>query len=109
VCRSASGGVRAYVVYGAAMTPNPKRPVRPKASEVVDGVTIKYHAGGKTVWSKGRVKDGEPVGYWEWYRPDGTLKRSGHFDSGTPVGEWTTYDPKGAPYKVTKKGPIGAT
>lgn len=40
-------------------------PVKPKKSEVVDGYTIKYHAGGKTRWSKGKVKDGKPDGYWE--------------------------------------------
>ncbi len=38
----------------------------------------KYHASGKTIWSKGKVKKGEPQGYWEWYRIDGTLKRSGY-------------------------------
>ena len=77
-----------------------------KESEVIDGYTIKYHAGGKTVWSKGKVKEGKPDGYWEWYRADGTLKRSGHFEGGVPVGEWTTYDQTGAVYKVTKKKPV---
>ena len=80
--------------------------MRSKESEVIDGYTIKYHASGKTVWSKGKVKDEQPEGYWEWYRPDGTLKRSGHFEKGVPVGEWTTYDQKGSVYKVTKKKPI---
>ncbi len=47
--------------------------------------------------------DGQPVGYWEWYRPDGTLKRSGHFEKGEPVNEWTTYDQNGKVYKVTNK------
>ena len=41
------------------------------------GFTIKFHANGKTVWSKGKIVDGNPEGYWEWYRLDGTLKRSG--------------------------------
>ena len=59
----------------------------PKKSEIVDGFTIKYHANGKTRWSKGKVVDDNPGGYWEWYRPDGTFKRSGHFDRGEPVGE----------------------
>ena len=76
----------------------------PKKTEIVDGFTIKYHANGKTRWSKGTVVDGNPDGYWEWYRPDGTLKRSGHFNSGEPVGEWTTYDQDGAVYKVTDRG-----
>ena len=50
-----------------------------KESEVIDGYTIKYHAKGKTIWSKGKMWDGRPDGYWEWYRIDGTLKRSGCF------------------------------
>lgn len=74
-----------------------------KKIEVIDGFTIKYHANGKTIWSKGKVKNGTPHGYWEWYRPDGTLKRSGTFDYGEPVGTWTTYDPQGKIYKVTER------
>ncbi|GAA1426358.1 hypothetical protein GCM10009616_00700 [Microlunatus lacustris] len=78
---------------------------QPKKSEVVDGFTIKYHANGVTRWSKGRIEDDNPVGYWEWYRPDGTLKRSGHFKDGEPVGEWVTYDQDGVAHKVTDRGP----
>lgn len=74
-----------------------------KTSEVVQGYTIKFHASGKTVWSKGKIKDGRPEGYWEWYRVDGTKKRSGHFKKGEPVGEWITYDAKGKKYKVSQK------
>ena len=80
-----------------------KKKVAPKKSKVVRGFTIKYHANGNTVWSKGRMKGGKPDGYWEWYRPDGTRKRSGTFKAGTPVGKWTTYDQKGEVYKVTHK------
>ncbi|QEE61905.1 hypothetical protein FVA74_10245 [Salinibacterium sp. dk2585] len=75
-----------------------------KKSEFIDGYLIKYHANGITRWSKGKVEDGKPVGYWEWYRLDGTLKRSGHFDAGEAVGEWITYDQEGKPYKVTARG-----
>jgi antitoxin component YwqK of YwqJK toxin-antitoxin module len=74
-----------------------------KKAEVIDGYTIKYHANGVTKWSKGKILDGQPHGYWEWYRPDGTLKRSGHFEKGNPVGEWTTYDDNGHVYKVSTK------
>ena len=74
-----------------------------KSSEIVDGFTIKYHANGQTKWSKGKIVDGKPDGYWEWYRLDGTLKRSGHFDMGEAVGEWVTYDQQGNKYKVTNK------
>lgn len=74
-----------------------------KKTEIVRGFSIKYHANGKTMWSKGKIKGGNPHGYWEWYRLDGTLKRSGIFKGGEPVGEWTTYDSKGKVYKVTRK------
>ncbi len=80
-----------------------KKPVPEKKSEVIDGYTIKYHANGKTRWSKGKIVEGKPEGYWEWYRVDGTLKRSGYFDQGEPVGEWTTYDKEGKVYKVSTR------
>ncbi len=74
-----------------------------KKSEIIDGYTIKYHANGLTIWSKGKMIDGKPDGYWEWYRLDGTLKRSGYFNRGDPIGLWTTYDANGKVYKVTEK------
>jgi antitoxin component YwqK of YwqJK toxin-antitoxin module len=45
----------------------------------------------------------KPDGYWEWYRSDGTKKRSGYFEMGEPVGEWVTYDSKGEKYKTKKE------
>ena len=45
------------------------------------------------------------VGYWEWFRKDGTKLRSGHFDNGQQTGEWTTYDKRGQVYKVTTMKP----
>lgn len=72
-----------------------------KKTELIDGFIVKYHANGKTMWSKGKTSAGMPHGYWVWYRIDGTLKRSGHFDHGQPVGEWTTYDKNGKSYKIT--------
>jgi len=77
--------------------------IKPKKSEIINGETIKYHANGETIWSKGKVMNDQPEGYWEWYRIDGTIKRSGYFDNGEPVGEWTTYDEEGKIYKVTQK------
>lgn len=55
-------------------------------------------------WSKGRIENGRAVGYREWYRIDGTLKRSGHVVDGEPAGEWITYDSAGQPYKTTVRG-----
>ncbi len=77
--------------------------LQPKKTDVIDGLTIKFHANGKTIWSKGKMKNGNPDGYWEWYRIDGTLKRSGTFNEGEPVGQWITYDSKGEVYKVSSK------
>ena len=77
--------------------------VKEKKLEVIDGYTIKYHANGKTIWSKGKMIDDVPEGYWEWYRSDGIIKRSGYFEKGEPVGEWVTYDSKGEKYKTTNR------
>jgi len=77
--------------------------MKKKKSEIIDGYTIKYHANGDTIWSKGKMVGGQPEGYWEWYRIDGTIKRSGYFEKGESVGKWTTYDEEGKVYKVTKK------
>jgi len=51
---------------------------------------------------KGEYLDEEMHGYWEFYRKDGTLMRSGSFERGKQVGIWTTYDQQGHPYKETK-------
>ncbi len=85
------------------MSAKVKKVIKPKTTKIVRGFTIKYHANGKTIWSKGKIKDGKPNGYWEWYRSDGTLKRSGTFKQGEPCDKWTTYDSKGKVYKVTQK------
>lgn len=77
--------------------------VKEKKIEVIDGYTIKYHANGKTPWSKGKITNGQPEGYWEWYRQDGTIKRSGYFENGEPIGEWITYDNKVEKYKTTNR------
>jgi antitoxin component YwqK of YwqJK toxin-antitoxin module len=76
-----------------------------KFTTVVHGFTIKLHANGTSVWSKGKMVNNTPHGYWEWYRVDGTKKRSGHFEHGVRVGEWITYDSTGAIYKITRIKP----
>ena len=60
-----------------------------------------YHKDG-SIWAKGQKLDDVMVGYWEWFRKDGTKMRSGSFENGEQVGEWTTYDKYGEVYKVTK-------
>jgi antitoxin component YwqK of YwqJK toxin-antitoxin module len=70
--------------------------------EFTEGRHVERHRNG-SVRARGPVVDGQPDGYWEWFRLDGTLLRSGHFDKGRQTGEWTTYDTSGAVYKVTTK------
>ncbi|MEO5715380.1 MAG: hypothetical protein ABIT37_18015 [Luteolibacter sp.] len=65
---------------------------------------IDYHKGG-TVKAKGKTRAGVLNGYWEWFRKDGTMLRSGYFENGEQVGEWITYDAEGNPYKVTRMRP----
>jgi len=57
-----------------------------------------------SVRAKGLMEGDQMTGYWEWFRKDGTLMRSGHFDRGEPVGVWITYDQAGQIYKVTQRG-----
>jgi antitoxin component YwqK of YwqJK toxin-antitoxin module len=40
-------------------------------------------------------------GYWEFFRKDGSLMRSGYFDEDKQVGIWTTYDRNGNVVKTT--------
>jgi antitoxin component YwqK of YwqJK toxin-antitoxin module len=69
-------------------------------AEFTEGAHEERHRDG-SLRARGRVVDGEPDGYWEWFRLDGTMLRSGWFDRGQRTGEWTTYDKAGAPYKTT--------
>ena len=62
-----------------------------------------FYANGKPRY-KGKFKDSKMHGYWEFFRKDGTLMRSGSFDLDKPVGIWTTYDQSGHPYKETDFG-----
>jgi antitoxin component YwqK of YwqJK toxin-antitoxin module len=61
---------------------------------------IEYHQNG-SIRAKGKLIAGVLEGYWEWYRNDGTLLRSGSFEHGEKTGRWITYDRQGKPYKET--------
>lgn len=41
--------------------------------------------------AKGKYREGEMHGYWEFYRKDGSIMRSGKLSHGEPVGEWQTH------------------
>lgn len=73
-------------------------------SEVIDGYTINYPANGTTRWSKGRIENGNPIGYREWDRVDETLERSSSFEAGEPAREWPTDDRHGEACTVTCRG-----
>ena len=51
--------------------------------------------------ARGRFVDGHPDGYWEWFRLDGTMLRSGWSERGRRTGERTTHDEAGAAYETT--------
>ena len=50
---------------------------------------------------KGEYLDGLTHGYWEFYRKDGSLMRSGTFDREVQVGTWKTFDRAGVLVKET--------
>lgn len=83
--------------------------VRARIDEINDaypkssGVTKAFYDNG-FLKHRGRIKDGEMHGAWEFYRRDGSLLRSGRFAQGEQVGCWTTYDRSGNPHRVTDFG-----
>jgi antitoxin component YwqK of YwqJK toxin-antitoxin module len=65
-----------------------------------EGLHVERHRDG-SIRARGPLVHGQPDGYWEWFRLDGTMLRSGSFERGRQTGEWTTYDKSGVVYKVT--------
>jgi antitoxin component YwqK of YwqJK toxin-antitoxin module len=62
---------------------------------------VHYHKDG-SIWARGKLDGKVPVGYWEWFRKDGSKMRSGWFEHGEQAGEWTTFDRTGRVVKVTQ-------
>jgi antitoxin component YwqK of YwqJK toxin-antitoxin module len=58
-----------------------------------------------SVKANGFELDGKLHGHWEWFRPDGSLMRSGEFDLGHQVGMWRTWDRAGRLVRETSFGP----
>ena len=50
---------------------------------------------------KGLYKNNEMHGFWEFFRKDGSLMRSGSFDEGKQTGVWKTFDRTGKLVKET--------
>jgi antitoxin component YwqK of YwqJK toxin-antitoxin module len=53
---------------------------------------------------KGEYQNGKMHGYWEFYRKDGSLMRSGTFDEDVQVGVWKTFARDGSLVKETNFG-----
>jgi antitoxin component YwqK of YwqJK toxin-antitoxin module len=75
-------------------------PKKPTKNKVATTKRIVRHKDG-TVWAKGKMAGSVPDGYWEWFRKEGSIMRSGYFEKGKQVGKWTTYDKTGVVVKVT--------
>jgi len=50
---------------------------------------------------KGEYLDGQMHGYWEFFRKDGSLMRSGSFNLGSQVGVWKTFNRDGSEVSST--------
>jgi len=50
---------------------------------------------------KGEYQNGKMHGYWEFYRKDGSLMRSGTFNEEVQVGVWKTFARDGSLVKET--------
>ena len=50
---------------------------------------------------KGDYLDGKMHGFWEFFRKDGSLMRSGHFDRDKQIGVWKTFARDGSLVKET--------
>ncbi|MFN5160124.1 MAG: toxin-antitoxin system YwqK family antitoxin [Rhodoluna sp.] len=50
---------------------------------------------------KGSYRKGQMHGFWEFYRKDGSLMRSGTFNDGIQIGSWKTFDRNGDLVKET--------
>jgi antitoxin component YwqK of YwqJK toxin-antitoxin module len=53
---------------------------------------------------KGEYSGGKMQGYWEFYRKNGSLLRSGAFDQDRQIGIWRTFDRDGKLVKETNFG-----
>jgi len=86
----------------AKKTPIKKTPAKKTlAKKARHQIRIDHHKDG-SIRAKGTTRDDVLDGYWQWFRLDGTILRSGHFEMGRQTGEWTTYDTGGKPHKVTR-------
>jgi uncharacterized protein YdhG (YjbR/CyaY superfamily) len=59
-----------------------------------DGTFLEYYDNGY-LKQKGKYKNGQMHGKWEWYRRDGSLMRTGSFKEGEKTGEWATFTREG--------------
>jgi len=60
-----------------------------------DGLSIKKSTGAKGLVEQGNWSAGKRLGPWQFYHPDGALKRAGEYLDGREQGEWIGYFPNG--------------
>lgn len=53
---------------------------------------------------KGEYLNGKMHGFWQFFRKDGSLMRSGSFDQDRQIGIWKTFDRDGRLVKKTNFG-----
>jgi hypothetical protein len=88
-------------MQNAARRRSRKHPALKMASKSKKSVPAVVRHKDGSLWAQGSTLDSVQVGYWEWFRKDGTKLRSGHFIDGRQTGERTTYDKRGQVYKIT--------
>jgi len=63
-----------------------------------------FYSNGLPRFKGSNDSNGEMHGFWEFFRTDGSLMRSGSFDHGKQIGEWKTFARDGRLVKTTNFG-----
>lgn len=92
--------VKAAVAQNGAPAKKPKTGAW--ATNAATGSARTIHHKDGSIYARGQMLGGKMHGYWEFFRKDGTIMRSGSFDREQQVGTWTTYAASGKLIKVTE-------
>lgn len=101
---------------GATQLPQDNRAITEKLTPIIN---CQYrnglmHEKLDTFWDNGQPHiastfyDGDPIGIWREYNPDGSLHREGVFNQGVPFGKWYVFSKKknGKIKRKRERGPI---
>ncbi|MCB1169311.1 MAG: toxin-antitoxin system YwqK family antitoxin [Leptospiraceae bacterium] len=73
---------------------------------VSEGAEFKQYYRSGHLSTEGRIKDGQRVGRWNWYAPDGkTLTTTGEYRNGRRDGLWRHFDDSGRLYLTIEYAP----